>query len=204
MKKIVSTFLSAVSAGICIGVGGIIYLTVDNKIIGSLMFTIGLYTIMLNGLNLFTGKVCYILEHTPAYLGDLALIWLGNLAGTFVAAAAVLHSRIAGISENAYQLCQIKISDNLLSIFLLAVFCGMLMYIAVDGFKEKGNPLILFLCVSCFILCGFEHCIANMFYFSAAKAWSVKALLYVFVMTAGNGVGGLILPALKKEVRYGI
>ena len=71
------------------------------------------------------------------------------------------------------------------------------MYAAVDGFKKKGNPLILFVCVSVFILCGFEHCVANMFYFSLAGVWSGKAVLYLLLMTLGNSAGGLLIPALE-------
>lgn len=199
MKKAINVFFSAVGAGLCIGIGGIIFLSIENRIIGSLMFTVGLYTIVLNGLNLFTGKVCYLLDNHISYFGMLAIIWLGNLAGTFVVATAMLRSRIAGIQNIAYELSQTKLNDNVLSIFILAVLCGMLMYIAVDGFKERGNPLILFICVSCFILSGFEHCIANMFYFSVAEAWSLKTLCYVLVMTVGNGMGGVILPAIKRS-----
>lgn len=91
-----------------------------------------------------------------------------------------------------------KMGDNPLSIFILAVFCGILMYIAVDGYKEKGNPVILFLGVSVFILSGFEHCIANMFYFSLAGAWSVKAIVYLLIMTIGNSIGGILIPFVKK------
>ena len=49
-----------------------------------------------------------------------------------------------------------------------------------------------------FILSGFEHCIANMFYFTLAEVWSVKALGYLAVMTAGNAAGGIVIPAARK------
>ena len=48
-----------------------------------------------------------------------------------------------------------------------------------------------------FILCGFEHCVANMYYFSIAGAWSMKTLGYVLVMTLGNSVGGVLIPLLR-------
>ena len=111
---------------------------------------------------------------------------------------AVLNTRIQGIRENAVGICETKLADGPLSIFLLAIFCGILMYIAVDGFREKENPLILFICVSVFILSGFEHCIANMFYFSIAGAWSLKTIVYLIIMTLGNSLGGVLIPSLKK------
>ena len=72
------------------------------------------------------------------------------------------------------------------------------MYVAVDGFKQKGNPVILFLCVSVFILAGFEHCVANMFYFTLAGVWSGRTFIYLFIMTLGNSLGGMLIPAVKK------
>lgn len=200
MKKNMSVFFQAVAAGIAIGIGGTIYLTLENKVVGSLMFTVGLYAIVLNGLYLYTGKIGYLIgeKEKKEYAVVLLLTWVGNLVGTGLAAAGVLASRINGISENAKAICQVKLNDSPFSIFCLAVFCGILMYVAVDGFKEKGNPLILFLCVSVFILCGFEHCIANMYYFSLAGAWSGQTFVYLLIMTLGNSVGGVLFPILKK------
>ena len=200
MKKNIKMFLLAIGAGLAISIGGTVYLSVDNKIIGSLLFTVGLYAIVLNGLFLYTGKVGYLVDQSDKieYLGLLAITWLGNLAGTWIGAVAVLNTRIQGIRENAVGICETKLADGPLSIFLLAIFCGILMYIAVDGFKEKENPLILFICVSVFILSGFEHCIANMFYFSIAGAWSLKTIVYLIIMTLGNSLGGVLIPSLKK------
>ncbi len=192
-------------AGIAIALGGTVFLSVDNKIIGAVAFTVGLFCVCTMGFSLFTGKVCYALDNDKAYAANLIIIWLGNLAGTFLTAWVLSLTRIAPtISEKATALAETKLSDGLLSIFILAIFCNMLIYIAVDGFKnnphELGKYLALFFGVVVFILCGFEHCVANMFYFSVAGAWSLKTLLYVLVMTAGNAVGGLILPTLRKIV----
>ena len=200
MKKNIKMFLLAIGAGLAISIGGTVYLSVDNKIIGSLLFAVGLYAIVLNGLFLYTGKVGYLVDQSDKieYLGLLAITWLGNLAGTWIGAVAVLNTSIQGIRENAVGICETKLADGPLSIFLLAIFCGILMYIAVDGFREKENPLILFICVSVFILSGFEHCIANMFYFSIAGAWSLKTIVYLIIMTLGNSLGGVLIPSLKK------
>lgn len=200
MKKMGNIFCKAVLAGIAIAIGGIIYLSVENKIIGALLFTVGLYAIVLNGLFLYTGKVGYLVveKDKKEYLLILLTTWLGNLVGTAIGAFAFLNTRNVLVAQNVDIICEAKLDDTPLSIFILAVFCGFLMYIAVDGFKEKGNPIILFMGVSVFILCGFEHCIANMFYFSLAGAWSGKAFLYLLIMTIGNGVGGILIPFVKK------
>lgn len=181
-----------------IGVGGTVYLTLENKIVGSLMFTVGLYTIVLNGLFLYTGKIGYLVNEKKEYIGTLLATWLGNFAGTFLAAQFILLTRFSAIKEVAVKASEGKLSQSIVSALVLAFFCGILMYVGVDGWKETKNPAILFVCVSVFILCGFEHCIANMFYFSLAGAWSLKAFGYLLIMTIGNSLGGMLIPGVKR------
>lgn len=202
MKR-VKTFVYGILAGMCIALGGVVSLSLESKVLGALFFTVGLFTICTFGFCLFTGKVCYVFEKDGSYATDLPIIWLGNLAGTWLTAKALGLTRAgAGLTESAQTLCEIKLSDNLLSIFILAVFCNLLIFIAVDGFNKNphslGKYLALFFGVMVFILCGFEHCVANMFYFSMAGAWSWNTLLYVAVMTLGNAVGGVLLPLTRK------
>lgn len=201
----VKTFIMAVIAGFMIGVGGCFFLAIDNKVIGSLFFTLGLFTICSRGFNLFTGKVGYAIGKPLSYIKDLAVIWVGNLVGTGLTALLMSVTRNgAAFAEKAAGMCATKLNDSALSIFVLALFCNVLMYIAVDGFKtnnhEVGKYVGLFLCVAGFILAGFEHCIANMFYFSMAGAWSGHAIVWLIIMTAGNAVGGLLIPVFE---RYG-
>lgn len=85
----------------------------------------------------------------------------------------------------------------MLSIFILSMFCGILMYIAVNNYKKLNTDIgkygCIFLCVMTFILCGFEHCVANMYYFSMASAWSLKSLCYMFIMILGNSIGSILI-----------
>lgn len=202
LRKQIRTFALAVLAGAAIGIGGMVYLSVENKVAGALMFTVGLYTICVHGLNLYTGKIGYLPEQLSCgrldYLMDLFVIWLGNLAGTGLTAAAIAQTRADGMAEAARSVCEPKMKDGLLSLFILAVFCGFLMYAAVDGYRQTKNPAILFMGVAAFILCGFEHCIADMFYFSAAGIWSGRAARRIAVITLGNSAGGVLIPLIKK------
>ena len=202
MKKFIDILLRAIGTGFAIGIGGIVYLSCDNKYIGAFLFGTGLFVILSFGFNLFTGKVGYAVENKPSYIADLVVIWLGNLIGTAISAGMVLCTRISGISDKAYKICDVKLGDTLLSNFILAFFCGMLMFIAADGYKNinntAGKMLAIFLPVVVFILSGFEHCVANMFYFTLAQVWSLKALGYLMIMTLGNAVGGMFIPVLRK------
>ena len=202
MKKYIDLFLRAFITGTLIAVGGIAYLSCDNKYIGSFLFGMGLFVILNFDLALFTGKVGYAVNNKPDYLFDLLIIWLGNFAGTAISALLVLCTRISGISEKASALCEIKTSDSPVSILVLAFFCGMLMFIAADGYKtisnSAGKALTIFLPVVVFILSGFEHCIANMFYFSLAGAWTAKSFGYLLLMSLGNAIGGIFIPTFRK------
>ncbi|NLL45179.1 MAG: formate/nitrite transporter family protein [Clostridiales bacterium] len=201
MKKL-SSFVYSIIGGACIGIGGTIYLSLDNRIAGAILFALGLFTICVNGFNLFTGKVPYLFENKSSYLLFLGSVWLGNLVGAGGVGYLIRATRVSGIAEKAAALCTAKLNDNLLSIFILSIFCGILMYIAVDNFRINSNDfgryIGIFTCVPVFILCGFEHCIANMFYFSVANMWGAKTLLYLVVMTLGNGVGGVLFPVARQ------
>ena len=195
--------IQSILAGFCIGIGGSLFLAIPNKIIGALFFTLGLFTICTRGLHLFTGRVGYVLDNDAKYSASLVITWLGNLIGTNLVAALLLMTRVSpAFMQKAQGLCNAKLNDTLLSVFVLGIFCNVLMYIAVDGFKKNdhvvGKYIGLFLCVAGFILAGFEHCIANMFYFGMACAWSGKALIWLLAMTAGNIVGGILFPVFAK------
>ena len=195
--------LQSTLAGVCIGIGGALFLAIENKIIGALFFTLGLFTICTRGFHLFTGRVGYLLENDLGYAVSLVHTWAGNLAGTQLVALLLANTRMgAPFIAKAAPICAAKLDDGLLSIFILSVFCNLLMYIAVDGYRNNphtvGKYVGLFLCVAGFILAGFEHCIANMFYFGMGSAWSAHAFVWLLVMTAGNAVGGLLLPICSR------
>ena len=194
MKKI-NLILPSILAGIAIGIGGVIYLSIENRVIGAVLFSIGLYLICVHNLNLFTGKVGYIFQNPPSYIGDLMIIWCGNLIGTCITSNLIRNSRIGErITEASELLCIGKLNDTLISLFVLAIFCGILMYGAVEGYKRTNNPLILLMGVSTFILCGFEHCVADMFYFSMSGIAFSDSFLRLIIITLGNTIGANLIP----------
>ena len=201
-KKI---FVSAILAGCAIGFGGVVNLVLGG-IAGALFFTVGLFVVCTMGLHLYTGKVCYVFENDKAYALSIPVIWLGNLVGTVTVGTLIRLTRIAYFIEyNAEKICNDKLSDNLVSIFILAALCNIFIYIGVEGFKnvphEVGKYVALFLGVAVFILCSYEHCVANMFYFTVGGAWSVKAVGYLLWMTLGNAVGGVFFPLLRGYIK---
>lgn len=201
--KAVRTFAYGVMAGFFVSIGGTAFLSIENRVVAALFFTTGLFAISNYGFNLFTGKVCYLLDNGPGYLWDLALIWLGNLGGTLIATALLGLTRVhPALAETAAPLVTAKLGDGLLSVFVLSVFCNVLIFIAVDGYRiipdALGKYLALFLGVAVFAISGFEHCVANMYFISLTGSWSADAVLFIIVNTVGNSLGGLLVPAVKK------
>ena len=208
MKYNIEILIKSILAGIMIGVGGTIYLSLDNKIVGSILFAIGLFIIVVYSFNLYTGKIGYLINNfNKKYIRELIITLIGNFIGTFFVGFVLRYTRIyTSISDKAKGLVDIKLNDTLISILILSFFCGILMYLAVNTYKEVkdiGKYLAVFLGVIVFILCGFEHCIANMYYFSVSSTWSLNTLLYLLVMILGNSLGGILIPLCNKVIKKG-
>ncbi len=201
-------FIKSILAGIMIGIGGTIYLSIDNKVVGASLFGIGLFMIVIYGFNLYTGKIGYLVDNFNfKYIKMLVITLIGNFIGTFFVGYILKFTRIYSlIHDKAKLLVNVKLDDSLISILILAFFCGILMYLAVNTYKENkdiSKYLGVFLGVIVFILCGFEHCIANMYYFSVANIWNLNTLLYLLIMILGNSLGGMLVPLCNKVIKKG-
>lgn len=202
--KYISAFVKAVFAGIVVGIAGFMYCRISDKNLGSLLFTFALFMVVTCGFFLFTGKDGYIFENPPSYLIILLITWIGNFAGTWLVAALTNLTRMSAM-QTAVTFTEARMSDSLISLFILGIFCNLLMFFGVDGYKkiphEAGKYIVLFLSISIFILCGFEHCVADMFYFCAARMINAGTMLRLLVITAGNMVGAVLLPLGRKLFR---
>ena len=168
MVKHLKEFSFSVLAGMAIAVGCVVFLSVENAVIGSVLFSVGLLTVLVFKLNLFTGKAPYMCKNKPAYWGFVALVWLGNFVGMAISSTLVRFTRVYDkIIDRCTTVAQTKIDDDLLSLFILS---------------------------------GFEHSIADMFYFMLALPIS-KWILPLIVITLGNVVGGNLFCYLTKIKR---
>lgn len=88
-----------------------------------------------------------------AYAKTLPVIWLGNLAGTSLIALAEKCTRLVSLSARAQGICELKLSEPLFGAFILAVFCNVMIYIGVEGYRsnphELGKYLALFSACAC-------------------------------------------------------
>lgn len=194
----VKTIFDAVSAGIMIAIGGSVFLSCDSKYVGAVLFSVALLCICYLGYYLFTGKIGYLAnDFSKNNILNLSVGLAVNLIVTFLLGLLISFA-IPNLLDKAYIMCTAKLDQTFLITFIRAVFCGVLMYTAVEIFKEKKTPLGIIFCIPVFILCGFEHSIADMFYFGVSGIFTIKILTFELAAVLGNTVGGLILPLLSK------
>ena len=97
-------------------------------------------------------------------------------------------------------LVQTKLNDTWYSVLILAFMCGIMIYLGVENFGRSNNNFSkvfgLVICVFVFIICSFEHSIADMFYFVFADSFSWKTFGYILLIILGNSLGGCFIPAI--------
>ena len=192
------TAAQSVCAGILIALGGSVFLACDNRYVGACLFSVALLCICYLGYYLFTGKIGYLADdHSANNVKALVVGLLGNLVCTFLLGLLIRFAE-PNLGATAEALCEKKLGQSFVETFVRAIFCGLLMYLAVEIFREKKTPIGILFCIPVFILSGFEHSIADMFYFGAAGTLSGAVLLFELAAVLGNTVGSLILPILTK------
>lgn len=206
-KKIISFLSDGILSGIFLCVGCCVSMSVESKPLGAFLFSLGLCAIIVFKFGLFTGKAGYMAVKPLSYVLEVVLTFIGNATGAAIGGFLLNLTRLgATLSEKAAAITATKFADSPLSIFVLAVFCGILMFTAVDGNKraaEKGDFVmslfIVVLTVMVFILCGFNHCIADTCYFFISKcANASQAAVYFLCAVLGNAVGCMSVPMVKK------
>lgn len=177
----------SVLAGLIIALSGWMYLSVSNPIIGAFLFSCGLLAVRIYNLNLFTGKIQYMITREYKWY-DYIIFLVGNFIG--VTLITVISRNL--VINAADSISIIKASQSFGDALIKGVGCGILMSLATC----KKSPLwMCILCVMGFILAGFNHCIADYYYLSITHSftWSFSATIL------GNIIGGIIFSNLSVQ-----
>ena len=216
----------AILAGMFIGLAGLAATTAAvsvplasvGKFLGACIFPAGLIMVVIAGSELFTGNCLLVIplaekEVTlPRVLRNWGLVYLGNFIGGMIVAAGAVYSHqlslfdggMAGsVIATAVGKCSMTFGDALIK----GIFCNFLVCIGVWlGMAAKdaaGKILGCFWPVMLFVLCGFEHSIANMYYIGAGLlAKTVPAYADIAIaagtdltnLTWGNFIVANLLP----------
>ena len=194
-KNVLNLIVKSILAGLLISLAGIVYLNCPEKIVGSLLFSLGLISVILLEVNLFTGKIGYV-NSKQSILDSLLILVFNLVAATIVgliyrcgsdAATPIVESKLLVFSET-WWLTGLK-----------AIGCGAAIYLSVEGYKKSKSLIPVILGVMTFILAGWNHCIADCFYMAAGSS-SALAIPYLLVVIVGNSIGSLLIRLLQLGV----
>lgn len=189
------------------------------KLISGIIFPAGLAMVILAGSELFTGNALIVISvlEKKVKLQDMLINWgivyIGNLIGSLLVASAFAYSGgpamfkgIVGISMiNA---AAAKVEMGFGTAFIKGILCNFLVctavWIAAAAKEPAGKIAGLFLPICVFVICGFEHSIANMFFIPAAMIYDgmmgglaglglLGFIHNLIPVTLGNIAGGLIV-----------
>lgn len=181
----------SICAGIAISIGCIANLMAQDRLVGAVLFGVGLLAVCVHGLKLYTGTVCRA-EPSIMSVAENVEVLYWNCVGVVIAAVIFWA---AGIDTNVDALVSEKLAETPLELFARAMMCNILICIAVDEWEEQKNSLLVLLAVTVFVFCGFEHCIANLFYMMAAYHVDLG---FFALNVLGNAAGGILFWRCKN------
>lgn len=231
-KTQLETFSSGFLGGAFIALGSMGYLTAVShiepsgvgKLVGSMLFPVGLLLILLTGAELFTGNNLMSLAaiHGDVKVKDVVLNWgkifvYNALGAAFIALLAHMGEYDKGEMVTLLEkMVHSKVSLSFSSAFARGILCNILVAIAVwisyASERTSGKAVLIWMPIAVFVYSGYEHCVANMLYFTFAKFAGVEVALSGVIsnmipVTLGNIVGGgIILPVayygiFKNKIR---
>ena len=197
------------------------------KIVQGFVFSGGLIMVVLSGAELFTGNNLMLIALFDRKIGPKGLlknwgcVYLGNLLGSLflallVASSGIFNANSGLLGETLSGIANTKASLSFFPALSLGVLCNILVCLAVYmAFGAKTTPGKLLACIfpiTFFVMMGFEHSIANMFYLPAGflASGNINVLGFfqnLIPVTIGNILGGLLLSTIfyfssnQKRVR---
>ena len=187
--------IRSIIAGVLIGIGAYAYASIANKVFGAFIFSIGLISVFSLQAHLFTGKIGGLNKKNWK---DLFWMLIGNVIG--ISLVVLIAAPKETIREACLTITTAKLEKDWHIAFLDALMCGAIIQLAVE-LKSK-DPVSTILCVMCFILCGFEHCIANTFYFICDGIMYWQEIIYFVIYVFGNTLGSIALKHLIERGKY--
>ena len=220
MKKISIFALKGLLAGISIAFGGILFLIAMtyipspyNKFVGAILFPIGLSIVCYFSLLLFTGKIGLIFEKKQDndFYVSLPIMYIFNIIGSFIIGAICylllkntdIYLKVLNVASNKINFIN---PNSYFDLFIKAFLCGLCVYLAVRYYFFLKNKILkfvaIFIFISFFVYMGYEHCIANAFYFAFAMPYNPSYLINIIIVTLGNIIGTIPGVILFKGLGY--
>ena len=182
------SFMLSIMAGAFISMGAMFFLLIVSdtalpfaaqRLIGGCLFSLGLLLVVVCGAELFTGNTMIVMSAASkkiswsAVLKNWVVVFLGNLVGSLIMVGLVFLSNYQGMNGGAVGTTIVsvaagKMSPDWLTLFAKGIMCNFLVCLAVwiaYGSKTVADKMLgILLPIAAFVACGFEHCVANMFF----------------------------------------
>ena len=206
--------LLGVFAGIFIALAGVAA-TFGNvyvgKLAGACIFPAGLIMVVIAGSELFTGNnlmfVALLNKKLPfsKLLKNWSLVFLGNFLGAIlVAILTVYGGTLDSVSESVISVATTKVSLSFIEALFRGILCNFLVCIAVwmsfAADTVHGKAIAIFFPVMLFVLCGFEHSVANMYYIPAGMLEAVKTGATIDGLNIGTFLLNNLLPVTLGNI----
>lgn len=172
-------------AGLLIALGGYANMKVGGAL-GAFLFSLGLLSVIRFKTPLYTGMVSDLKKYGPAMFDVIFY----NMIGALFLAGFVLWQ--GGIDSQVNILA--KLDKTFPMILFDSFICGLCVSIAV---KSKSVYMTI-LAVALFVICGGEHCVADVYYFIASGIANLEALRLVVIAILGNTLGGLLFAKVEE------
>lgn len=180
-------FLLAALAGFFIALGGAVTNTAAHtisnvglaRVVSGLLFPFGLAMVVLTGAELFTGNTLLVMPFLDrqatlrGVLRNWCVVYLGNAAGAVLTAAACAFGGQLNYSGGQLAVFSMKLAAGKCALpfgnaVILGILCNLLVttgvLLSLSAKDVAGRVIGAYLPVAFFVICGFEHCVANLFY----------------------------------------
>ncbi len=189
------------------------------RLIAAIVFPAGMAMVLIAGSELFTGNnliIISVLEKKVTVLKMLKnwfFVYTGNFLGALFVSLMVTYGHIPDLfggtlAQAVINSGVIRTSMNFGDALIKGVLCNILVCIAVwMAFASKdvsGKLLISFWPVMLFVLCGFEHCIADMYYCMAALFTSSEYGIQADTLTWTNFITHNLIPVTLGNLIGGV
>ena len=218
-NKVLKTIVLSIMAGFLIALAGyastMVSFSVKNislsKCLSALIFPMGLILVILLKTELFTGNSLLVIPlinkkiNIKSLLINWLLVYIGNFIGSVL--LSLLIYRSGSLTNEALvnafiNIANKKVSYNFINLLILGTLCNMLVCTAVFlGVTHKNTIekiFVIFIPIFLFVLLGFEHSVANMFYLSIGallgKINFINLIIHnLLPVTLGNIIGGILI-----------
>ena len=201
-------FVLAIASGVFIGMGAVASSTAAHaltdagmvRLVSGLIFPVGLVMVVILGVELFTGNalmVTAVLNKQITWgqlLRNWVIVYLGNFVGAVLLAAGIAFFGQLNIGGGELAVYTAKVAAAKASLpwgnaFVMGIFCNLLVCIAVyvgNSAQDTGGKILgLVAPIFVFVIAGFEHCVANMYYIPAGIFANMNAAYTGMIADAG-------------------